>query len=115
MKIKNGFPKFDQEIHEKLLKDGWKELKEPKSLMSSVALSIPFMIINFLIGMWIMDISTSRIATDQKIITIDVIYAAPLIILTSVESTAKCRVKSNATIQNNSILEDGRDTSVATI
>jgi hypothetical protein len=30
---------------------------------------------------------------------------------TSVESTAKCRVKSNATIQNNSILEDGRDTS----
>jgi hypothetical protein len=29
----------------------------------------------------------------------------------SVESTAKCRVKSNATIQNNSILEDGRDTS----
>jgi len=46
MKIKNGFPKFDQEIHEKLLKDGWKELKEPKSLMSSVALSIPFMIIN---------------------------------------------------------------------
>ena len=84
MKIKNGFPKFDQEIHEKLLKDGWKELKEPKSLMSSVALSIPFMIINFLIGMWIMDISTSRIATDQKIITIDVIYAAPLIILTSI-------------------------------
>ena len=29
---------------------------------------------------------------------------------TSVESTAKCRVKSNATIQNNSILKDGRDT-----
>ena len=29
----------------------------------------------------------------------------------SVESTAKCRVKSNATIQNNSILKDGRDTS----
>jgi len=31
---------------------------------------------------------------------------------TSVESTAKCRVKSNATIQNNSILKDGRDTSL---
>ena len=33
-------------------------------------------------------------------------------LISSVESTAKCRVKSNATIQNNSILEDGRDTSI---
>jgi len=55
-KIKNGLPKFDQEIHEKLLKDDWKELKEPKSLMGCVALSVPFMIVNFLIGMWIMEI-----------------------------------------------------------
>ena len=82
-KIKCGLPKFDQEIHEKLLKDGWKELKEPKSLMVYVALSVPFMIVNFLIGMWIMGISTG-IATDQKIITItyDVIYDAPVVILT---------------------------------
>jgi len=48
-KIKNSLPKFDQEFHEKLLKDGWKELKEPKSLMGYVALSVPFMIVNFLI------------------------------------------------------------------
>jgi len=33
----------------------------------------------------------------------------------SVESTAKCRVKSNATIQNNSILEDRRDTSIRAV
>jgi hypothetical protein len=33
----------------------------------------------------------------------------------SVKSTAKCRVKSNATIENHSILEDGRDTSVESI
>ena len=31
----------------------------------------------------------------------------------SVKSTAKCRVKSNATIENHSILEDGRDTSTS--
>ena len=83
-KIKNGLPKFDQEFHEKLLKDGWKELKEPKSLMGYVALSVPFMIVNFLIGMWIMEISTSGIATDQKIITIYVIYDAPVIILAAI-------------------------------
>jgi len=83
-KIKNSLPKLDQEFHEKLLKDGWKELKEPKSLMGYVALSVPFMIVNFLIGMWIMEISTSGIATDQKIITIDVIYDAPVIILAAI-------------------------------
>jgi hypothetical protein len=66
--------------------------------MVYVALSIPFMIINFFIGMWIMIISTSRMADYQKIITIDVIYDAPLIILTSVESILK-----NLTILNNRI------------
>jgi hypothetical protein len=49
--------------------------------MGYVALSVPFMIINFLISMLIMEISTSRIADDQKIITIDVIQDVPLIIL----------------------------------
>ena len=83
-KIKNSLPKLDQEFHEKLLKDDWKELKEPKSLMGYVALSVPFMIVNFLIGMWIMEISTSGIATDQKIITIYVIYDAPVIILAAI-------------------------------
>lgn len=86
-KIKNGLPKFDQEFHEKLLKDGWKELKEPvKSLMGYVALSVPFMIVNFLIGMWIMIISTSGIATDQKNMTIYVIDDAPVIILAAIVS-----------------------------
>lgn len=83
-KIKNSLPKFDQEFHEKLLKDGWKELKEPKSLIGYVALSVPFMIVNFLIASWILKISTSGIATDQKIITIDVIYDAPVIILAAI-------------------------------
>src|SRR5665647_3742650 len=52
--------------------------------MGYVALSVPFMIVNFLIGMWIMEISTSGIATDQKIITIYVIYDAPVIILAAI-------------------------------
>jgi Putative zincin peptidase len=52
--------------------------------MGYVALSIPFMIINFLIGMWIMGISTSIIATDQIIITIDEIYAFPVITLVAI-------------------------------
>ncbi|MDW5549525.1 hypothetical protein [Methanosarcina sp.] len=29
IKIKSGLPDFNKEIHEKLLKDGWRELKEP--------------------------------------------------------------------------------------
>jgi Putative zincin peptidase len=82
-KIKYGLPKFDQEFHEKLLKDGWKDLKEPKSLMGSVALSVPFMIVNFLICIWIMEISTSRMAPDQKMIIIDVYYV-PVIILAAI-------------------------------
>jgi len=58
MKIKNGYPKFNEELHEKLLKDGWRELKEPRSFKSLVVLSIPFIIINVLIGQLIMGMFT---------------------------------------------------------
>jgi len=62
IKIKTGLPDFDEEIHEKLLKDGWRELKEPKSLMGQVALSIPFMIINFIISQLIIGIFMNEIS-----------------------------------------------------
>ncbi len=67
IKIKNSFPDFNEDIHEKLLKDGWRELKEPKSLRRQVVLSIPFVIINLLISQLIMGIliPTSRINDYQ--------------------------------------------------
>jgi len=67
IKIKNSFPDFNEDIHEKLLKDGWRELKEPKSLIGQVVLSIPFVIINLLISQLIMGIliPTSRINDYQ--------------------------------------------------
>lgn len=54
IKIKSGLPNSNKEIHEKLLKDGWRELKEPKSLMDQAVLSISFMTINLLIEQLIM-------------------------------------------------------------
>jgi hypothetical protein len=67
IKIKNRFPDFNEDIHGKLLKDGWRELKEPKSLRGQVVLSIPFMIINLLIAQLIMEvlIPTSRVNDYQ--------------------------------------------------
>lgn len=67
IKIKNSFPDFNEDIHEKLLKDGWRELREPKSLIGQVVLSIPFMIITLLMSQLIMGIliPTSRINDYQ--------------------------------------------------
>jgi len=55
IKIKNDLQGFDEEIHEKLLKDGWRELR-PKSIMGQILLSIPVMIINLLIVQFILRI-----------------------------------------------------------
>jgi len=63
-KFKISLPDFNKEIHEKLLKSGWRELKEPKSLRGQIVLSISFMIINHLVRQLIMRtlIPTSKVA-----------------------------------------------------
>jgi Putative zincin peptidase len=84
IKIKTGLPDFDEEIHEKLLKDGWRKLKEPKSLMGQVALSIPFMIINFLISQLIIGIFMSEILSVTIEDTEDLKYAYLIILAISI-------------------------------
>ena len=83
IKIKTGLPDFDEEIHEKLLKDGWRELKEPKSLMGQVALSIPFMIINFIISQLIIGIFMNEISVTIED-TEDLKYAYLIILAISI-------------------------------
>lgn len=46
-------PKNDVKRHSKLVDDQWVQLKEPKSILSAFLLSIPLMMINFLISYWI--------------------------------------------------------------
>ena len=83
IKIKTGLPDFDEEIHEKLLKDGWRKLKEPKSLMGQVALSIPFMIINFIISQLIIGIFMNEISVTIED-TEDLKYAYLIILAISI-------------------------------
>jgi len=87
IKIKNDLQGFDEEIHEKLLKDGWRELR-PKSIMGQLPLLIPIMIINLLIVQFIMRIftQTSGIADYQISGTIqnteDLLkYALPFLVM----------------------------------
>lgn len=83
IKIKTGLPDFDEEIHEKLLKDGWRELKEPKSLMGQVALSIPFVIFNFIISQLIIGIFMNEISVTIED-TEDLKYAYLIILAISI-------------------------------
>lgn len=54
MRYVKKMPTTDKELSNKLIKDGWTKLKEPKNLIMATLLSIPFMIINAGITMWIM-------------------------------------------------------------
>ena len=59
MKIKNKMPKFDDRIHVELIKNKWVPLKEPKSLWSAIFLSIPFMILNAIVTIGVINIFSS--------------------------------------------------------
>ncbi|WP_052158744.1 hypothetical protein [Halobacillus sp. BBL2006] len=53
MKILHGLPKNRKEDQQKLVDQGWKSMREPKSLIGSIVLSFPFMILNVLISLLI--------------------------------------------------------------
>lgn len=53
MKFARKIPQGDKKISEELLKAGWKRLKEPKNLAVSILISIPIMLINTLISVFI--------------------------------------------------------------
>lgn len=86
MKIENGYPKFNEEFHEKLLKDGWRELKEPKSFKSYVVFSIPFMIINVLIcqliiGMFTQNYTISGTITSETFFEFLLIFIKTFVLI----------------------------------
>ena len=60
IKIKYGLPKANEDNEKLLLDAGWKKLKEPKSFSGQIALSIPFMVINFIISQFIVGIFASN-------------------------------------------------------
>ena len=60
IKIKYGLPKANEYNEKMLLEAGWKRLKEPKSFSGQIALSIPFMVINFIISQFIVGIFASN-------------------------------------------------------
>ncbi|MGL4730204.1 MAG: DUF3267 domain-containing protein [Clostridium sp.] len=51
MRYAKKMPVTDNQLSKRLLKDGWKKIKEPLNLTVAMLLSIPFMIINGVISM----------------------------------------------------------------
>lgn len=79
IKFSNKIPKFNEQIHTVLMNDGWKPLKEPKSLSNAMLLSMPFMVINALLSFGIIYCFSSFsikqftfFTGDSIIITIDI-------------------------------------------
>ncbi|MFG6149275.1 DUF3267 domain-containing protein [Halobacillus sp. B23F22_1] len=58
MKLTTKIPEFNDQYHQHLMEKGWTPLKEPKKLITSILLSIPFMIINVIIAIGIIHFST---------------------------------------------------------
>lgn len=59
MKILTKLPKSNPSLHVDLMNNGWVPLKEPKKLINAILLSIPFMIINAIISIGVINIFSS--------------------------------------------------------
>lgn len=86
-KIKNSIPKGDKNLDIKLIQDGWTPMKEPKNFINTLLLSVPFMIINTLISIGIInifsDISLHEFGLTEEgvFITIDLISLLLIVFL----------------------------------
>lgn len=49
MKYVKKMPSTDKELSDNLVSQGWKKIKEPSNIITATLLSIPFMLINFII------------------------------------------------------------------
>lgn len=86
IKIERGLPKINEEKHLNLLKEGWKQLKEPKTISGQIILSIPFMIINFLIGSIIVGLVAPNMELSFEISTLSDLFifiSTPLLLTIS--------------------------------
>lgn len=87
MRIINKIPKADDEKHFYLINSQWVQLKEPKKVSTAMFLSIPLMIINVLITMWIISLFTTvspkdfGISNDAISIKIDLIIILGIVMI----------------------------------
>ncbi len=56
MKFKKRLPEFNESLHKEIVNSGWITLKEPRSLVSTIILSIPLMVINLFIAIVVIGI-----------------------------------------------------------
>lgn len=64
MKVLNKLPKSNPSLHLDLIKNGWIPMKEPKNLISVILLSIPLMIVDAFVSIWVINIFTSISLSD---------------------------------------------------
>lgn len=86
-KIRNSVPKGDKTLDITLTQDGWTPMKEPKNFVNALLLSVPFMIINALISIGIINIFSDislrefGLTTEGVFITIDLVSLLLIIFL----------------------------------
>ncbi|WP_077325594.1 DUF3267 domain-containing protein [Virgibacillus siamensis] len=78
MKVRNKLPKMNEAVHVELIQNGWKEMKVPQSLTVAILLSIPFMILNGIAALWMINLFSGitlnefGMTTQQDSLTITV-------------------------------------------
>lgn len=86
-KIRNSVPKGDETLDITLIQDGWTPMKEPKNFVNALLLSVPFMIINTLISIGIINIFSDislhefGLTTEGAFITIDLVSLLLIVFL----------------------------------
>ncbi|HGE5782131.1 TPA: DUF3267 domain-containing protein [Bacillus pseudomycoides] len=87
VKIRNSVPKGDKTLDITLTQDGWTPMKEPKNFVNALLLSVPFMIINALISIGMINIFSDislrefGLTTEGVFITIDLVSLLFIIFL----------------------------------
>ncbi|QHV47497.1 DUF3267 domain-containing protein (plasmid) [Bacillus cereus] len=87
VKIRNSVPKGDKTLDIALIQDGWIPIKEPKNFINVLLLSVPFMIINALISIGVINIFSDislhefGLTTEGIFITIDLVFLLLIIFL----------------------------------
>ncbi len=90
MKIKNKIPTTDEQLHLNLVNNFWIPMKEPESVWAAIVLSIPFMLLNAITSISILNVfstislSEFGLSSDSISITINlgvIIWVSLLIIL----------------------------------
>lgn len=56
MRLIKRFPELNQKLHKELINNGWITLREPGSLMGSIVMSLPLMIINLFVAIVVIGI-----------------------------------------------------------